>query len=50
MKYRIVREPSLDELEDAVKFFFLSEGWEAQGGVCYDGKRYIQAVIKRNKV
>jgi hypothetical protein len=48
MKYRIARAPSVSLLEEHVKFFFLSEGWEPQGGVSFDGSQYTQAVIKKD--
>jgi hypothetical protein len=30
MKYQVVRESNLSNLESSIKFFFLSEGWEPQ--------------------
>jgi hypothetical protein len=45
MQYKIAREPTVGLLEASVKFYFLSEGWELQGGVSYDGSCYTQAVV-----
>jgi hypothetical protein len=47
MQYRIARAPSISLLESEIKFFFLSNGWELQGGVSSDGTQYIQAVVKK---
>ena len=47
MEYRVAKEPTIGLLESSVKFFFLSEGWELQGGVSFDGDKYMQAVIKK---
>jgi hypothetical protein len=49
MKYQVVRESNLTNLESSIKYFFLSEGWEPQGGVSFDGVKYIQAVVKKDK-
>jgi hypothetical protein len=46
MKYKVVNEYSLRALQDAVEFFFLEEGWVTQGGVVFDGKKYLQTVTK----
>ena len=47
MKYNIAKASTISELVDQVNFWFLSEGWEVQGDVVFDGKQYLQAVVRK---
>ncbi|WP_178983662.1 DUF1737 domain-containing protein [Winogradskyella helgolandensis] len=53
MQYMIVKEKNKEALEKEVQSR-LNEGWEPQGGVCFDGvgmggREWCQALVLRKK-